>query len=63
MTYNTDLKDKSYIFTNVYTYRSSLDISKLEISLISNLRDYVHKNMEQLIKYSFLADKQILEDA
>lgn len=61
MTYNTDLKDKSYIFTNCYTYRSSLDIDKLDVSLIANIREYIYKNMKQLIKYSFLADKQILE--
>ena len=61
MTYNTDLKDKNYIFTNCYTYRSSLDISKLDVSLINNIREYVYKNMKQLIKYSFLADKQMLE--
>lgn len=61
MTYNTDLKDKNYIFTNCHTYRSSLDFDKLDVSLIANIREYIYKNMKQLIKYSFLADKQTLE--
>lgn len=61
MTYNADLKDKSYIFTNCYAYRSSLDVDKLDVSLIANIREYIYKNMKQLIKYSFLADKQTLE--
>ena len=52
-TYYTKVKEENHI--------ESLQLQKIDISLIKNLREYIYNNINELIKFTFLDQKVNME--
>ena len=46
--------DTSYANNVITNAKSALDLNKIDLQLIPNLKNYLKVNLKKLIKYSFL---------
>lgn len=58
---NNYREDKYYTKVKEENYTESLQLQKIDISLIKNLREYIYNNINELIKFSFLDKKVNME--
>lgn len=54
--------DPSYSCNIVNNTTAGLDISKIDLNLILNIREYFKSNIKRKIKYSFLFNKYLEEE-
>lgn len=58
---NNYREDKYYTKVKEENHMESLQLQKIDISLIKNLREYIYNNINELIKFTFLDQKVNME--
>ena len=58
---NNYREDTYYTKAKEENYMESLQLQKIDISLIKNLREYIYNNINELIKFTFLDQKVNME--
>lgn len=54
--------DKYYTYTKSINFKNSLELFKIDVSIIPNIRDYIYKNLLNLISFKFIDYKIRLEN-
>ena len=55
---NDFIHDRYNTKTKKINHTQALQLQRIDITLVTNLRNYIYKNLKDLIKFSFL-DKEI----